>query len=99
MCWGGVCWNSSVYMGVEVRGAGILSHLLPVQLVLGPGSPRSGLLRAGVPSASRLCAGPFCCCFEAPVLLSWEFLLKPPAFFAWLGPGSQSGLSMFATLR
>lgn len=25
MCWGGVCWNSSVYMGVEARDAGILS--------------------------------------------------------------------------
>lgn len=53
-----------------------LSDLLPVQLSLGPGGPRPGLLRAGEPSASQLCAGPFCPCFEAALhylgSLSWS---------------------------
>lgn len=60
----GGCFLGRVCAGEECAGIDLctwgwkercwphLSHLLPLQLVLGPGGPRPGVLRAGEPSAS-----------------------------------------------
>lgn len=51
----------------------------------GPWWPQAWSPQSRRHSASKLCAGSVCPCFEA-ALHPLRSLMKPPAYFAWIGP-------------